>query len=266
MKPYSHILIAVLVLFSAQAGAEWEDPNQDTSVIILPFLESTTNLTEDVSNVGTNDGDIYYGETNAPTWIAATNTTVAHYSFDAANKERIVVEDSDTLEDIGASNQSFSVVVWFKTTNDFSSFGTLIGKNDNGSLFPVWLRMHTSNALQFRHHDGTSGQNVGVANVANDGDWHLGVAVRDRDADTLSLYIDGVINASVTDSLGDTSVSGHVSFGAAGGSNYDGYPFTGEMYRPAIYTNAISSNDIYQMYLNTHPTNRPHATGSVFRF
>ena len=259
-------MAVLLCIIAVCAAYGWQDPNHSTSVMILPFSESTTNVTDDVSNISTNDGDIQYGTSREPLWTAASNTHAAFYTFDGAN-DQILATNTASLDVLGKTNVDFTVSVWFRTTNSFSGQWIMAkaGPSSASSSYPFTLRILSNDRARLWAYNGTIGGGPVSTGAVNNGVWHMITAVRDYGAGYL-LYIDGVEQGRRSDSLGDTSNPDKVSIGNGGGSNYWNKPYTGDIYRPTIYTNVISSNDIYQMYLNTHPTNYVQQTGTIINF
>ena len=247
--------LSVLMSCAAYSSAySWEDPQHSNSLVRLLFTDYTTNLTTDTSSVATNHGDVQYGTGSEPTWIAATKSTVANYDFDGAN-DVILVDSSDTLDGLGDLTDSFTLACWFKTTKSYASKAGVVINKWNGSEPSIRLRIVGDNKLQFRLHDGSGHQNIKSAGTVNDGEWHLGVCVRDLGEDKIKLYVDGTLVNSATDARGDCSSNDKVSIGN-GGSGYTAQDFDGEIYRPTIYKTALSSNEVFNLYQYTSPTNK----------
>ena len=108
--------------------------------------------------------------------------------------------DSSTL-DIPSSH---TISTWFKTSKDYTSDGMIvnkggIGSDSSGENMNYGIRFISSDKINAGFETSTGADNfVTTPNTYNDGQWHYATYVFDDAANTIKLYIDGVLKASAT--------------------------------------------------------------------
>lgn len=149
------------------------------------------------------------------------------------------------------TGEDFSLSLWFKSDGSGNPAGgeTLLNKrvptNNPGyrlSFAPL------TGQLSCDIDDDTSSFPEDTAQSATDyydGSWHHAVCVRDITADSLLLYIDGVLAGSDTnlDATGDLSNADNLSLGD-GNESDDGDEFTGDIDEVKIFRLALTSDQV----------------------
>ncbi|AXE20391.1 hypothetical protein DR864_22920 [Runella rosea] len=117
-----------------------------------------------------------------------------------------------------AANQEFTVTCWVKP----DPTQTDIGQQDNDFLekwdgtggYPFVMRYLNQTAganngkVQIARYDGTNGPNIMSTAKINDGQWHhVAMTVASGSPKTMSLYIDGILQGSVTDNTNATTTN-----------------------------------------------------------
>ncbi len=142
-----------------------------------------------------------------------------------------------------SGTQPFTAMTWFQTYPSDSRLQTIMSHGQNWSM----------------NLDGTTGRivwnlgsggNLTSASVLNDGNWHFVAAV--YDGTTSYLYADGgTLNNSVSagtltgDMADDVYLGGNAAFTAVGSN---AQYFAGAMAQAALFTNALTSTQIQQIY------------------
>jgi hypothetical protein len=174
------------------------------------------------------------------------------YSFDGASS-RI---DCGTPAAFNFDSSQFSISVWFKRS-PASASGTLVGRDKSGDAYHQFRLSISSGELVFMASDSArntgwsagSGYALMSQSEVTTGCWHQAVITRaDR---TFSLYLDGVLQATVTtDSVVDFSSNpyslliGAVHYGDTGVNSV----FVGNLDDVRIYRARLSSGEIGTLY------------------
>ena len=168
-------------------------------------------------------------------------------SFDGID-DKIAVAD-DGAFDFGT--HSFSLSLWLKTTN--RQTGLVLDKNQyNGGLLRIWSFYDSVNygfdgdSASFHiQQGGTVYATTGVSDIY-DGLWHHVAAVRIGENDTISIYIDGVLENS--GSVTGIDVSSPTKPLVFGGYGYDlddlNNAYSGLIDEVRIYGRAIGQSDV----------------------
>ena len=165
-------------------------------------------------SLSVNDGTL----TNGPT-------------FDAGNGGGIVFDGTNDYVEIANSTGSafnlanISVGCWFKSSTSSSSTQYLVGKLGNLFSSPsqtAWyLSLSYSNGYLAYHPNGATGLIARSAVDYKDGNWHYAVGIRDDNANTLKMYVDGDLkHYSVAESnkYGDSTSALYIAAGGSLGS------------------------------------------------
>ena len=187
--------------------------------LYLPFDEASGATAHDFS-----------GNANTGT---ATGTTVVSgvfgkaRSFDGEDDEVDVGTDSSlTVTDI-----SFSLEVWLKTT---SSAEVVVFSKDS-SHYCCLVATHLAVRAE-THKSGTV--------AVNDDIWHYATYVIDRLGDTISLFVDGILDVSASYGLGDWPTT-QTYIGSRKGSLF----FPGYLDEIRFYSRILTADEIYLHYL-----------------
>jgi hypothetical protein len=138
----------------------------------------------------------------------------------------------------GTSPQS--VVCWFKGTADNNRFQNILGHSDSG-----W-RCAVDGSGFNRFNPGGGSELTGTSRAAGDGQWHMVTGVANGSQDF--LYLDGIqvafgTHSSVVGTTLDVILGGDPAY-TTPGTRY----FLGSISQVAYYTNALTSNQIQQIY------------------
>ena len=130
--------------------------------------------------------------------------------------------------------------LWIKVTSFTKTWQAIFTKGDSAWRFS---RNNTGNTIHFACTGLSQFQVNGVVNV-NDGVWHHIAGV--YDGNSLDLYVDGVLDASVA-STGSISTNDYnVEIGRNGQAS--GREFHGAIYDPRIYSRMLCPAEIQDLY------------------
>lgn len=121
-----------------------------------------------------------------------------------------ITPTSASLSNLGAIADSLTVSAWFKTSANYTTGGIngcIIDKSsvDIPEIYPLRLCVTgAGNTLGGGVLDGSNPVWITSPTVVNDGVWHYGTLVRDVAQDKILLYLDGVLQASATDTTATT--------------------------------------------------------------
>ena len=178
------------------------------------------------------------------------------FSFDGAPGTRVSIPDADNLRFAGG----FTFDAWVKTT----SSGTPVGSDfvadvlrkrnrDDGGLMDIGIGMINDVTRFFLtddagHFDAAAG--IQGTTIINDGRWHHIAGVRDTAAGEARLFVDGVLEASLTDTTGTFLEVNTVpwNIGNVPGSGGFRYPWDGLIDEVEIFDRALTEAEIRAIY------------------
>jgi hypothetical protein len=212
--------------------------------------------------LGPRDGTLRNGAGYAP------GEALDGFLFDGID-DYVEVADGPPLDPSG----SFSIDLWVKTSSSSPPDATLAGKNECGgscaacvtnSFYGVSIKARHA-AFRVRDNDPgcRSPQLLEGRAIIGDAQWHHVVATRDVETGTLSVYVDGVLDARVAlngDADGpladDEGDSDPFTIGAdiADGVTGPRLPFAGQIDEATFYGRALSACDVNLLF---------HAGGAV---
>jgi len=222
-------LILTIALFATITNAD----------VVSQWKFDETGGTTAADSVDSNPGTVYGGATFVP---GHTNNCL---SFDGSD-DYVGVSDKDNL-DFGAS-QSFSISAWVKTSDAAYSpiFNKMVWVDESG--YGNYYEGYAFSVLQGKLFFGLEGENnisksVTGTTVVADNQWHHVLAVRDTVSDTISVYVDGVLDATpVTDNtVGAIASPEDLLIGKAKGADpaEDYHYFGGLLDEVTIYDHAV---------------------------
>ncbi|MFH8038560.1 MAG: DUF2341 domain-containing protein [Candidatus Aenigmatarchaeota archaeon] len=178
---------------------------------------------------------------NGPTWVNGKFGKAL--SFDGSN-------DYVSTANQFSNPQTFSIVVWFKTTS--KSGRKIIGFENaqtgtRSTSYDRHLYVGTDGKLYFGVHDGST-RTISTTTTVTDGNWHFAVAT--FSSNVMRLYLDGnFVNSSSTGSAQNYNGWWRIgSYKCAGWPNCgDGY-FPGIIDEVRIYNRALSASEIQALY------------------
>jgi hypothetical protein len=212
------------------------------------------------NNASDDSGNSNNGTPVGATFMYAPGKHGTAFLFDGSTSA-VKIDDGDALWPAA----SFSTELWVKTTSSAGT-QTLIQKYQCGGLCPTGSYAYYSlrifaggNPAMTLRTDATPNLTYLTDTTHNiaDGAWHHLVAVRDVPAGTMSLYLDGVVAATVTlpteftgaltNTDGETD---HVTLGAGivGGAQTFEDPLAGALDEVAFYKTALSPTQVAQIY------------------
>ena len=188
---YSRVLSASEVRYHYNRGgpvAHWKfDEGNGTTT-----FDGTDN-----DNDGTlGDGTCDAGSGTCPAWTAGKYGT--GLLFDGENDYVEIPHSSDL--DI---TESVTVSAWVKT-NAAGVYQNIVDKHDGSNIRPYELQITSANVFRFSLWDGTNYPIAEGTTEVEIGKWYHAVGIRDRAQDRVLLYIDGVLEASVDDTITDS--------------------------------------------------------------
>ncbi len=164
-------------------------------------------------------------------------------SFDGIN-DQITVASHPTINWSNALN--FSAEVWVKTTQSGSGNKVIIGKHDGN---PAWWLGFDSNTgfakFSFRSSTGDDYAEVTGVSSINDGKWHYIVGVKSFDNSNIKIYVDGVLENSVSSTFnGNFSGANSLTIG----SFVDNYFYSGKIDEVRIYDRELKDTEVTEHY------------------
>lgn len=153
------------------------------------------------------------------------------------------------------SSETFTLSSWFKSSST-TTYQMLFSKEVVAGSpwnYRLYLNISDGRLAADISNVSTSTGISGSANLCN-GIWHNGVFVRSVAADTLYLYVDGVLVASTADTTSGTLVNNQnvwigLSAYQGGGSSPNGsYPMNGQIGQSLIYNVALTADQIKQNF------------------
>jgi len=174
------LMVCVLAIALIAGVAEAQDI--ETGLIAHWKLDETSGTTT-YDSVGSNDGT-FVGD---PCWV----TGLVDGALNFPGGIHYINCGNDTSLDITGSR---SVSAWVKVDNWVDAWDSIVSKGDAEGNFDL-LRNRLADAMAFYVAGATA---VRGSIPVKDGYWHLAVGVYDNPAGTVSLYIDGVLDVSVS--------------------------------------------------------------------
>jgi len=193
----------------------------------------------------------YSGNNNNGTSV---NTTIADGKFDHARNfngtsSYLTIPNSNNIN--FAYNQNFSVNLWMKVpttqNNTMDTTNVVFEKWSDSGGYPFVLRMYnqtnsTNNGkLLFARYDGTNNPAIISTKAINDNQYHHISLI--KNGTLLSIYIDGTLSNSTTDTTtGTTTNTSALYIGKRNGTNP--YYYTGSIDELKISNRALTAEQI----------------------
>lgn len=181
-------------------------------------------------------------------------------AFDGSND--YVDCGSDSSLDVGTND--FSVSAWCKVStkggsdyHDIVAKGNTLGSGDGWGICLV----ESNNTIFFDTNGDVARQNaISPSDSWEFGKWYHIVGTRSNSADTLKLYLNGVLvatNASATnDDLGDASINFKI------GTSESGRETKGNISEVAYYNSVLTINQVKTIYNGREPYNHKEGVAS----
>ena len=166
---------------------------------------------------------------------------------------------------LGASDIPHSLELRFKRadsdTNQFLLRKSGAPGSGNNCVFLAFSTVSPVNRLRMNLYDGVNDRNWYTNTVFNDKKWHHVVATRVNTV--ISLYVDGVLETSSSQTLGDCSnPSAPLRIGSM---KDDGY-FAGSIDYVKIYNREVIANEIQHLYIDPYCIFEPISTYALPTF
>lgn len=180
------------------------------------------------------------------------HNSIYHYEpfFTASGSNFQEKPDTSSLD----LSSSFTVASWFKTNKDYLANAFIINKGGDGSEasganlnYGIW--MGNDEKVRFGFETSTGANNWVISpNTYNDGQWHYAVGVFDDTANTVKLYIDGLLVASKSD-VTVVPETNSKPFRVGANSQSNTYYFTGSIDEVRIWKNiALTGSQVADIY------------------
>lgn len=195
-------------------------------------------ITQVIDQAGSNNGSVINFTRNG-----SSSNWVTGKAFSEGNTALDFDGNGDYIEAPHASSlnlNDFTLEAWVKTTST-SSLGRIVSKPlgsvqnysllvDNGSVFVVF-------------DNGSSGQFLSSNSTVNDGNWHHIVGVRSSSDNLLQIYIDGILDNSVTTTGTPITGTGPLSIGWFS-SSFPSEIYSGQMDEVRVWNRALTLDEI----------------------
>jgi large repetitive protein len=207
----------------------------------------------------------YYGEHNATATISPIATTGiigGAQTFNATTK--LNIPDNGSEFDWVANN-SFSIECWMKTTTTAGMACVARNRTDyaNAASWLIGTNSTGYSTFELRSNGDANAILTGISRV-DDGEWHHIIAVRDASVNYNRLYIDGVLEASVSKTYTHTFKADNPLVATIGYMTpYGGESelhFIGSIDEVTIFNRAVTTSEAAEFYNGGAPTG--HCKGS----
>lgn len=238
------------------------------TILASTACPSSTPTTAPISYSVIQNGLVLYYDVGNSSSYPGTGTTIYDLSpsgyngtlvngptYSSANGGSLVFDGTNDYIDTGQSIglEQFTLMAWFKTS-DATNFRMLISKEVTLGIpwnYRMYLYQTSGDLIGDIAKVGSTDEATYARNLA-DGTWHMTAFSRNTTNDTLSLYIDGSLVNSHTDSLTAGSIinSQNVWIGRSafsGGS----YPWLGNIAAALIYSRPLTDTEVLNNYLAT---------------
>lgn len=192
-----------------------------------------------------------YGSGNHTMSINGSGTTLSNTGAIVNNpaETAYVMNGSGVLAGAAANpnpgTASFSWGVWFNTTQ--VTYLDLMGKYFSGSEAGYYIQLPTTHHLVTAISDGTNTATAVSTSTYNDGFWHFVFAVVDRTAQTLNLYVDGLLQAQTPcGSVGSLTNAGAVP--RIGATQAGINAITGGLTQGLVFLTALTAAQVQALY------------------
>lgn len=190
--------------------------------------------------------------------IAAAGQTV--------NGHGLVFDGVDDIVSLGLSTalqiQTITVEAWIKPTST-ASVGFLVYDTTNSNAVSGGYQLQASSVCVFRKGSDTGYQYLTGTATVNDGSWHHVAGIYSTSDLTVSLYVDGILDAGPTASTGNinyTNSTGLTLGADPAGANPTLY-WAGELDEVRIWNVARTQDEIINNKSNHVSTSSPGLIG-----
>jgi hypothetical protein len=205
-----------------------------------------------------------YAETNAyfvptggtgPTWKNYPESPDHPKAIDFDGTNDVARIPHSTALNLGNSGESYSVGLWFKADGvALPHADGMIGKRSDTAGLPAPFMLSIGGNNTVVAQAGSVANFVAITSKKtnlNDNHWHHTEMVRSNN--TLSLYIDGMLDTSTTGTIGDGRTTAQVTIGSYSEAPAATEFFNGQLDNVKIYNYARSDAEIKTDYNNPCP-------------
>ena len=194
-----------------------------------------------------NPGTLQGGVTFAPGLVDQA------FSFDGASGTNVSIPDSDSLRFPG----SLTFDAWINTTGvgteaGGSFYADVLRKrhSDDGGLMDVGIGMVDNVVRFFLIDDAGTGTQILGTTIINVGRWHHIAGVRDTSSGEIRLFVDGLLEVSLTDTTGTFLEVNAVpwNIGNMPGGGVERRPWDGLIDEVEIFNRALLADEIRAIY------------------
>jgi hypothetical protein len=208
-----------------------------------------------------NGTGITYGSGVRGTAITALDNTDDYICTGTAGT---CADDAD-LDSAVATSGSFSIGAWAKRTT-IGGLDVIASKWGNSTANDAYRLYVTAGDFPACDHRGAATVTVTATAAMTDiTNWHNYSCVFDNSANTLKLYVDGVLLASSADTndTNDSGVAYSIGADLSGGSNAAADFFPGSIDEPYVTATALSASQVRAMVdVGQRALNNPNHSGS----
>lgn len=219
-------------------------PDTGGMVAYWPFNDGLGQLDDVIANPAFNNGACT--DLGCPTSNLSGKVGAA-VNFDGNDEVRVV--DTSGLDFTVAGDMT--IEAWVKTTQDCTGRTVFVGRYEGDKSAAWWLGCYGDNKAAFHIRDSADKTfEVKSNTVINDGQWHHIVGTRDGTINTNKIYVDGVLENSITPAfLGELNFGvKDVTIGFFAPDPY--YWFDGTLDEVALYKKALSADDVSRHYMD----------------
>lgn len=196
-------------------------------------------------------GNSYTGTcSGSPTYVAGK---IGKGALSLNGSGQYVTASGSLLNNWSSTGESASC--WFQITGSMGSYGRLLEKGANNE-WTIITNLSSTGYISVQQL-GSNGILFTTAANYNDSHWHQ-LVLTISSAAFVSLYIDGTLTNSASSTM-PGSLTGTLNIGQYGGG---GYNWNGYIDDVRIYTRALSTSDVTQLYSYGAPLSNSHLTNA----
>jgi hypothetical protein len=172
--------------------------------------------------------------------VSSENTSSSVYAISLDGTDEYASADSVT-SDISTATGTYSV--WVKVKSHSANGFIMQSRNDTSNQIQMFFH-DVSSEIRFIYRGGGASTIVAITdNIENDGNWHHIAATWNTSSNRLVIYLDGVLKASSSTTLG--TFSGSPSLFDIGQNTADAGFFNGGVSNAAVFNTEVPITDLW---------------------